>query len=59
MEKLSIKFSVSGEAFDLFDCISKEDLEKYEGADLKEKAINFLIDDLEIEQICNEDGEKL
>ena len=59
MEELNIKFSIGGETFDLFNCVSKEDLEKYEGADLKEKAIAFLIDDLEIESIYNDDGEKL
>ena len=59
MEKLNIKFSIGGETFDLFNCISKEDLEKYEGADLKEKAVAFLIDDLEIESIYDDEGEAL
>jgi len=59
MEELNIKFSINGKTFDLFNCISKEDLEKYAGAGIKEKAIAFLIDDLEIESIYNDDGETL
>jgi len=50
-EKLSVELSVGDSKVKLSNLVSKETLEKYNGSDIYEKAISFLIDNLKIECI--------
>ncbi len=59
-EELTISFSFAGNECGIFDCITREDLEKYNGETLEEKAVSFLKSfEFKIKTIYEFEGETL